>query len=53
MRPSFDWCGCVLGTINRQQLARFNAGAPMDFSAFYAQRERPFFRRDNQWLPSE
>jgi len=53
LRPSWDWCACVLGTIHRQQFARRTAGVALDFTGFYEQRALPFFRRDNDWVPSE
>lgn len=50
----FDWCPCVLGTVLKQQSARWASGAPeLDFSAFYAQRALSFERRDNTWRPFE
>lgn len=53
VRSSWEWCGCVLGTLQARELARRQASAPMDFSLFYQQRAIPFFKRDNDWVPVE
>lgn len=56
-RDVYEWCDCVLGTLQRELIAKRRTGAPwrftIDFDEFYRQREIPFFKRNNHWQPSE